>query len=266
MVTNWLNLDDKVAVVTGAASGIGSYIAREFSRNGANVVVADMKVETRFAEDGIYHCHCDITKREDVDMLIRQTLETFGKLDILVNNAGINLPRLLVDYRGERPEYELNEKDFDLMIAVNVKGTFLCAQAAAREMIKRKQGVIINISSECGQEGSVGQSCYAATKAAIMGFTRSWGKELGNFGIRVVGIAPGIVEKTNLRSDAYNEALAYTRNTTVEGLNTNYVKSIPLGREGKLDEIAYLAAFLASDRASYITGTTINISGGKSRG
>jgi len=265
-VNDWLGLKDKVAIITGAASGIGAHIAKELAENGAKVVVADLKVKNGFSEDGTYHCQCDITKKEQVDELIRQTLDVFGRLDILVNNAGINLPRLLVDYRNERPEYELSERDFDLMMAVNVKGTFLCAQAAARVMIKQNRGVIINISSECGQEGSVGQSCYAATKAAMMGFTRSWGKELGKFGIRVVGIAPGIVEKTGLRTDAYNEALAYTRNTTVEGLNADYSKSIPLGREGKLDEIANLAAFLASDRASYITGTTINISGGKSRG
>lgn len=265
-MNDWLGLKDKVAIVTGAASGIGAHIAKELAENGAKVVVADLKVKNGFSEDKTYHCQCDITKKEQVDELIRQTLDVFGGLDILVNNAGINLPRLLVDYRNERPEYELSERDFDLMMAVNVKGTFLCAQAAARVMIKQNRGVIINISSECGQEGSVGQSCYAATKAAMMGLTRSWGKELGKFGIRVVGIAPGIVEKTGLRTDAYNEALAYTRNTTIEGLNTDYSKSIPLGREGKLDEIANLAAFLASDRASYITGTTINISGGKSRG
>ncbi len=125
---------------------------------------------------------------------------------------------------------------------------------------------IVNVASECGQEGSIGQSLYAATKGANMALTRSWAKELGPHNIRVVAIAPGIIEKTALRTNAYNDALAYTRGTTADKLSTDYSKSIPLGREGKLSEIANLVVFLLSDRASYITGTCINISGGKSRG
>jgi sorbitol-6-phosphate 2-dehydrogenase len=115
-------------------------------------------------------------------------------------------------------------------------------------------------------EGSVGQSIYSATKGATNSYTRSWAKELGKFGIKVVGIAPGINEKTGLTTPAYNEALAYTRNIPVEQLDTGYEKSIPLGRVGKLDEIGYLVAFLSSNKSAYITGTTINITGGKSRG
>ena len=266
MAESWLGLDGKVAIVTGAASGIGLHIANTLKSSGAKVVVADLNVETGLKSDGTFHIQCDVTKKESVENLVKQTMEEYGSVDILVNNAGVNLPRLLVDDKGERPEYELSEQDFDFMVAVNQKGTFLCAQAAAREMIKQKSGVIVNVSSEAGQEGSAGQSCYSATKAAVIGFTRSWAKELGKFGIRVVGLAPGILEKTGLRSDAYNEALAYTRGTTVDGLNTDYSKSIPLGREGKLDEVADLVAYLASERASYLTGTTVNISGGKSRG
>lgn len=131
---------------------------------------------------------------------------------------------------------------------------------------KKIKGVIINISSESGMEGSVGQSLYSATKGAVNSYTRSWAKELGKFGIRVVGVAPGINEKTGLTTPEYNKALAYTRNISVDQLDYGYEKSIPLGRVGKLDEIAYLVSFLASDKASYITGTVINITGGKSRG
>lgn len=266
MTQNWLGLKDKVAIVTGAASGIGLHIAQRLNECGAKVVVADLKTETGEHADGTYHIQCDVTKKESIDNLINQTIERFGTVDILVNNAGVNFPRLLVDDRGERPEFEINEKDFDVMVAINQKGTVFCAQAAAKVMVQNKKGVIINISSESGQEGSAGQSIYAGTKAALIAYTRSWAKELGKFNIRVVGVAPGIIEKTGLRTDAYNEALAYTRGTTVEGLSSDYSKSIPLGREGKLDEIADLVAYLASERASYITGTTINISGGKSRG
>jgi sorbitol-6-phosphate 2-dehydrogenase len=133
-------------------------------------------------------------------------------------------------------------------------------------MVKQNKGVIINVASEAGQEGSAGQSCYSATKGAVISFTRAWAKELGKNNIRVVAIAPGIMETTGLRTDAYNEALAYTRGVTVDGLSTDYSKSIPLCREGKLDEVGELVSYLASDRSSYITGTTVNISGGKSRG
>jgi sorbitol-6-phosphate 2-dehydrogenase len=152
--------------------------------------------------------------------------------------------------------------------AINQKAVFLCGQAAAKQMLKQDSGVIINMSSESGAEGSEGQSAYAATKSALYALTRSWAKELGSHGIRVVGIAPGILEETGLRSDEYERALAYTRGISVDDLKASYtsMSSIPLGRAGRLEEIADLATYLASDRASYIHGTTVNISGGKSRG
>jgi sorbitol-6-phosphate 2-dehydrogenase len=266
MTNTWLGLENKVAIVTGGASGIGLNISRELLNNGVKVVVADLSVEEGQQEDGLYFMKCNVTSKESVDETVAKTVDLFGAVDILVNNAGVNLPRLLVDDRGERPEYELSEKDFDFMVAVNQKGPYLFAQASAKVMLKQNDGVIINISSEAGQEGSAGQSCYSATKGALISFTRSWAKELGKHNIRVVAVAPGIIETTGLRTDSYNEALAYTRGVTVEGLATDYSKSIALGREGKLTEIGDLVAYLASNRASYITGTTFNISGGKSRG
>lgn len=266
LADSWLELEGKVAIVTGGASGIGLNITRELIKNGVQVVVSDLNVEEGRQSDSAYFITCDVTKKESVDRMVAKTVEMFGGVDILVNNAGVNLPRLLVDVKGEKTEYELNEKDFDFMVAVNQKGPYLCAQAAAKEMLKRDKGVIINITSEAGQEGSEGQSCYSATKGAMIAFTRAWAKELGKYNIRVVGVAPGIIEATGLRTEAYNEALAYTRGVTVDGLTTDYSKSIPLGREGKLKEVGDLVAYLASDRASYVTGTTINISGGKSRG
>lgn len=266
MSESWLDLEGKVAIVTGGASGIGLHIAKGLIMNGAKVVVSDLNVEEGLQEDGSYFIKCDVTKKESVDEMVAKTVEFFGSVDILVNNAGVNLPRLLVDVKGGKPEYELSEKDFDFMVAVNQKGPYLCAQAAAKEMLKQDKGVIINIASEAGQEGSAGQSCYSATKGAVISFTRAWAKELGKYNIRVVAVAPGIMEATGLRTNVYNEALAYTRGVTVDGLATDYSKSIPLAREGKLDEISDLVSYLASDRSSYITGTTVNISGGKSRG
>ncbi|MEH7096946.1 SDR family oxidoreductase [Neobacillus vireti] len=266
MQKSWLGLEGKVAIVTGGASGIGLNIANELLKNGAKVVISDLNVEEGQQEDGFYFLKCNVSKKESVDHMVARTVELFGSVDILVNNAGVNLPRLLVDVKGERPEYEINEKDFDFMVDVNQKGPFLCSQAAAKQMLKQNKGVIINVASEAGQEGSAGQSVYSATKGAIISFTRAWAKELGKYNIRVVAIAPGIMEATGLRTDAYNEALAYTRGVTVDGLNTDYSKSIPLAREGKLSEVAELVSYLASERSSYITGTTVNISGGKSRG
>ena len=269
---SWLNLEGKVVIVTGAASGIGREIATVLAENGSNVIVADISqkgqdIISKLPGGSARHLYIqtDVTKRASVEEMVKKTTATYKRIDILVNNAGINMPRLLVDPKGK---YELREEEFDKMVAINQKGPYLCTQVIAKEMIKRRiKGVIINITSECGLEGSEGQSCYAATKGALYTFTRSWAKELGKYGIRVVGVAPGIIEKTGIRTLEYEEALAYTRGITVKQLRESYEKvSVPLGRAGKLREVANLVCFLASDRASYIDGTTYNISGGKSRG
>lgn len=270
---SWLNLEGKVAVVTGGACGIGRAVCNGLAEVGAMVVVADVNAEgARLAveelkdEFGGNHISTttDVTDKESVDAMVAAALDAFGKIDILVNNAGILIPRLLVDPAGKE---ELTEQIWDKMVSINQKGYFLCAQAAARIMIKSGGGgVIINMTSESGLEGSQGQSIYAATKAAIYSLTRSWAKELGKHNIRVVGIAPGIVEVTALRSEEYERALSYTRGITVEQLREKYEKaSIPLGRSGKLSEVANTVCFLASERAGYIHGTVINVSGGKSR-
>ena len=268
---SWLNLEGKIVVITGAASGIGKEIAAVFAENGAKVIIADISQK---GEDLInqlsggrerhLYIQTDVTKAVSVEAMVRKTMEIHDQIDVLVNNAGINMPRLLVDPEGK---YELHEEEFNRMISVNQKGPYLCTQAVVREMIKKKvKGVIVNITSESGLEGSEGQSCYAATKGALYAFTRSWAKELGKYGIRVVGVAAGILEKTELRTLEYEKALAYTRGITVKQLREGYEKvSVPLGRVGRLREVASLVCFLASDKASYTTGTTYNISGGKTR-
>ena len=266
MKENWLELEDKVVIVTGGASGIGKHVADTLRNVGASVVIVDMNVETGAELDGAYCVQCNVTDSASVQAMADAVVAKYGRIDALVNNAGINLPRLLVDVQGEKPQYELNSDSFDKMFAVNVKGVFLCAQACARQMLKQGKGVIVNMSSESGKEGSQGQSAYSATKGAVDSFTRSWAKELGKYTIRVLACAPGIMEATGLRTPAYNEALAYTRGCKPEELSTDYTKVIPMGRDGKLDEVGDLVAYLVSDRASYIAGTTINISGGKSRG
>ncbi len=269
---SWLELEDKVAVVTGAAAGIGRAVAHGLAQAGARVVLGDVNeprgreaAESIAEETGAQTLFvpADVSRKAQVDGLVTATLERFGGLDILVNNAGILIPRLLVDPAGRE---ELTEEVWDRTLAINQKGTFLCAQAAARVMIDRGQGVIVNMASESGLEGSAGQSAYAATKAAQYSLTRSWAKELGRHGVRVVGLAPGILEATDLRNAEYERALAYTRGVTVEALRAAYeASSIPLGRCGRLTEVADLVCFLASPRASYIHGTVVNLSGGKSR-
>jgi len=269
----WLNLEGKVAIVTGGACGLGRAVCEGLAEVGANVIVADIdeqsaqKVVAELKEkfDGNYIVTTtDVTSKSSVDAMIKTALDAFGSIDILVNNAGINIPRLLVDTAGKE---ELTEEIWDKVVLVNQKGLFLCAQAAARVMIQSgKGGVIINMASESGMEGSQGQSVYAATKAAVYNLTRSWAKELGKQNVRVVGVAPGILEATALRSDEYERALAYTRGITVEELHRRYKEAaIPLGRSGKLSEIANAVCFLASERAGYIHGTVINVSGGKTR-
>ncbi len=270
---SWTNLENKVVVVTGGAAGIGLAVVKGFVEVGAKVMIADFaeEVGTQAVEEAnqagsgeAAFAKCDVTSKEDVDALVGATIDRWGSIDVLVNNAGINIPRLLVDPAGKE---EMTEDVWDKVFAVNVKGQFLCAQAASRQMlVSGKGGVLINMSSESGLEGSEGQSVYAATKAANQNLTRSWAKELGNKGIRVVGVAPGIMETTSMRSDAYEESLAYTRGLTVEELRSKDGSAIPLGRSGKLSEVSDLVVFLASERASYLHGTTVNISGGKSRG
>ena len=270
---SWLNLEGKVAIVTGGASGLGKAVCEGLAEVGARVVVADVngegaqqtvvELKDKFGGEYIY-VTTDVTSKTSVDAMMQATLDAFGSVDILVNNAGINIPRLLVDPAGKE---ELTEEIWDKVVSINQKGFFLCAQAVARVMIKSgRGGVIINMASESGSEGSEGQSVYAATKAAIYNLTRSWAKELGKHNVRVVGVAPGILEATALRSEEYERALAYTRGITVKELHKRYKKAaIPLGRSGKLSEVANMVCFLASDRSGYIHGTVINVSGGKTR-
>ena len=197
-------------------------------------------------------------------------MKKYGTIDALVNNAGVTRPRILVDYYKEQPQYELSEEDFDFMVDINEKGTFLVTQAVTRVLFEKKEGTIINLSSCAGLMGSKGHSWYSATKAAIHAFTLSWAKELGPFGIRVVGIAPDILDRTPANNDEKYRAQAYGRgwdvNTDPEKFFQNYKTSIPLGRPGHLNEVADLVCFLISEHASYITGVTIPVSGGKSKG
>ena len=268
MDATWLGLEKKTVIVTGGASGIGYAIAQELLADGANVVVCDINEEAPVfngVQGRELYVVTDVTDKNSVERMVAKAKTHFDTIDVLINNAGINIPCLLVDMQGQ---YELGEVVWDKVMDVNVKGVMLCTQAVAREMMTQGHGIILNMSSECGLEGSEGQSVYAASKSAVNALTRSWAKELGKKGVRVVGVAPGIMEATGLRTLAYENALAYTRGVTVETLRASYanVGSIPLGRSGKLCEVANVVAYLISERASYLHGVTIPVTGGKSRG
>lgn len=271
MKNSWLDLEGKTVIVTGGASGIGKAVAQEFLNVGANVVISDMAgdaPEMKAEEGKFLYIQTDVTKTSEVEDMVEKAKDVFGTIDVLVNNAGINIPRLLVDPKQPKGKYELDEVVWDKVCNVNLKGVFFCAQAVGRILAQKGSGVIINMSSESGLEGSEGQSVYAATKNAVNSLTRSWAKELGKQGVRVVGVAPGIMEATGLRTLEYESALAYTRGITVDDLRAGYAKTstTPLGRSGKLSEVADMCVYLASHRASYIHGVTVNVAGGKTRG
>ena len=261
-MSNWLQLDGKNAVVTGAASGIGRAVALALAEVGARVVVADRDTSAgaRVAAElpggghaGHLFTALDVSDPGSVRALFAAAP---GPVDILVNNAGINLPAALRD---------IGPDDIARTLAVNQTGVILCAQAAADAMTAGGGGVIVNMASESGLEGSAGQSVYAASKAAVYSLTRSWAKELAARGVRVVGVAPGPLEPTGMTGAAYLAALATARDTSPAAIERGYASAIPLGRPGTLAEIANVVVFLASPRASYVTGTVVNVSGGKSR-
>ena len=200
--------------------------------------------------------------------MVATAKEKFGTINGLVNNAGINIPRILTDPTDPDGKYVINEANFDKMFTINVKSVWLCSSIVVKELAKQHKGVIVNMSSESGLEGSQGAGIYSGTKGAINGFTRAWAKELGQYNVRMIGVAPGVLEATGLRTLSYEEGLAYSRHETVEQLRAGYAKTstIPLGRSGKLSEVADLVTYFLSDRSSYMTGQTVNVSGGKSRG
>lgn len=264
---DWLGIADKVVIVTGGSSGIGKSIVTSLLAEGVKVANFDIAASDHEAENFL-SLTVDITSRQAVEEAVQLVIAQFDTIDGLVNNAGINIPRLLVDKQEPLGQYELSDEVFDKIVAINQKGLYLMSQAVGRVLVAKKAGVIVNMSSESGLEGSEGQSAYAATKAAVNSFTRSWAKELGKSQVRVVGIAPGIMEETGLRTLAYEEALAYTRGITVDELRAGYSKTstIPLGRSGRLSEVADLVCYYLSERSSYLTGITTNVAGGKTRG
>jgi 3-oxoacyl-[acyl-carrier protein] reductase len=245
-----MRLNGKVAVITGSASGIGLATACKFAAEGAAVLLADLRADALddarervlSAAPGarVASVVVDVTKAELVATMVGTALERFGRIDCLVNNAGITSDARLV---------KMTEEQFDRVIAVNLKGVYRCTQAVADPMIRQGSGVILTASSVVGLYGNFGQTNYAATKAGVIGFTKTWARELGPKGIRVNAVCPGFIRTPILE-------------TIPEPVIRKMVDKVPLGRLGTPEEIANVYAFLASDEASYLNGAVIEVSGG----
>ena len=244
-----MKLKNKVAVITGAAQGIGRAIATTLAQQGANVVVSDIQLEKAettakeiMAETGqkVIAVHADVVDSASVKAMIDRTIDEFERIDILVNNAGTTRDTLIM---------RMKEADWDMVLNINLKGTFNCSKAVVRPMMKQHYGRIVNITSVSGLIGQVGQTNYSASKAGIIGFTKALAREVGSRKITVNAIAPGLV-KTALTIDLPQE------------LKDMFIEMTPLGRYGEPEDIANAVAFLVSDEASYITGHVLSVDGG----
>ncbi|MBE3102420.1 MAG: 3-oxoacyl-[acyl-carrier-protein] reductase [Firmicutes bacterium] len=244
-----MNLSGKVALVTGASRGIGKACALYLAELGVKVAInysrsseqAD-QVVAQIKEMGgeAIAIRADVSKQAEVETMVDETIKSLGGLDILINNAGVTKDTLLI---------RMKEEDWDQVLDINLKGAFLVTKAAAKYMMKKRQGKIINISSVIGVSGNAGQANYAASKAGIIGFSKSIAKELAPRGILVNIIAPGFIDTdmTDVLNDQVKEAI---------------LSQIPLGRYGDPEDIAYLVGFLSSEQSQYITGQVIHVDGG----
>ena len=241
--------ENKVVFVTGGSRGIGKQVALTYADNGYNVIINYVSDKTdveslkkEFDEKGVESLilKADVSKKEEVEEVVKQAIEKFEKIDVLVNNAGITKDNLLM---------RMSEEEFDKVIEINLKGTYLVTKTVSKYMMKQRKGSIINLSSVVGVSGNAGQCNYSASKAGIIGFTKSIAKELASRNIRANAVAPGFIETdmTDVLLDAVKESI---------------YNQIPLKRMGTAKEVAELIYFLGSEKSSYITGQVINVDGG----
>jgi 3-oxoacyl-[acyl-carrier protein] reductase len=245
-------MQDKVVLVTGGAAGIGKATAERFAEDGAKVILCDLAEEAgkKVAEAiGGEFYKVNVTDRQAVQAWVDEVIAKHGRIDVIVNNAGIVRDGQLVKFKEGQLVGQMSEADFDLVISINLKGVFNCAQAVAPQMIKQGSGVILNASSVVGLDGNFGQTNYVATKAGVVGMTKVWARELGKYGIRVNALAPGFIATEILKS---------MPEKIIEGMKAR----TPLRRMGDPRDIANAYLFLASDEASFITGETLRVDGG----
>ena len=252
-----MRFKDKVVVVTGGANGIGRSVAEQFAKDGARVAIWDLADEAgeKLAREindrnevALYR-HVNVTQAEDVDAAVEELVGEWGKIDILINNAGILRDSQLVKVKDGETQKRMSDEMFDMVIDVNLRGVFICTRAVSPHMIQQKRGVILNASSVVGLYGNFGQTNYVATKAGVIGMTKVWARELGRYGIRVNAIAPGFIA---------TEMVMAMPEKILDGMKQH----TPLGRLGEPQDIANAYAFLASDQASFISGTVLSVDGG----
>jgi len=256
-------LPDRVAIVTGAAQGLGEAIARRLAAEGAHVAVADINEQraqevAADIEDTSHRraipVQCDVTNEDEVAAMVKTAVETFGRLDILVSNAGILIS-------GDATEFAA--KDWRKVIEVNLVGYFLCAREAAKVMREQRSGAIIQINSKSGKKGSFRNSAYAAGKFGGIGLTQSLALELAPDGVRVNAVCPGNLLDSPLWVDSLYAQYAKRWNMTPEEVSRKYEEQVPMGRGCTYDDVCNVVVFLASDEASYMTGQAINVTGGQ---
>lgn len=249
-----MRLKDKVCLVTGGAAGIGKATAERFAEEGAQVVICDVNEQVgqetvKALGPNARFYKVNVANRQEVQAWVDDVWSQYGRIDVLVNNAGILRDAQLVKVKDGELVGQMAEADFDLVIAVNLKGVFNCAQAVAPYMIKQGGGVILNATSIVGLDGNFGQTNYVATKAGVIGMTKVWARELGRYNIRVNAVAPGFTATDIIKS---------MPEKIIEGMKAR----TPLGRMGQPRDIANAYLFLASDEASFITGEVLRVDGG----
>ena len=252
-----LGLRNKVVIVTGAAAGIGRATALRFAREHCRIAAWDLNdssqsdLERQISEAGGQSLFrkMDVADSKDVEQGVREVVGKWGQIDVLVNNAGITRDSQFVKWKDGELAGTMSDEALDAVLSVNLKGIFHCARAAVPHMIRAGGGVILNASSIVGLYGNFGQTNYAAAKAGVIAFTRTWSRELGKHNIRVNAIAPGFITTELIR-------------TIPEKVMDNMVSHTPLGRMGKPEDVAEAYVWLASDAASFITGTVLSVDGG----
>ena len=254
---------DRIAIVTGAAQGLGAALALRLAQEGAHVVVADLKVESAQQTADViqqqtgrraFAVACDVTKEDQVAALVQRTVTEFGRLDVLVSNAGIVLS-------GAVDEMALEK--WRTVIEVNLTGYFLCAKHAAAVMKQQRSGAIIQINSKSGKKGSFKNSAYAASKFGGIGLTQSIALELAEFGVRVNSVCPGNLLDSPLWQESLFKQYAQNQGISEEEVRRKYVDQVPMKRPCTYTDVGNVVVFLASDQASYMTGQAINVTGGQ---